>query len=110
MLTFFVSGSQAKSMSGWSNAQVKTHIHNVLSKYLPSPVTVLSVKMTNWQNDPFTLGGFSYAKVGTTSNHFWRLSTKIRKRNNYVWFAGEHTHDDWWSYTQGAYKTGVNAA
>jgi hypothetical protein len=56
--------------------------------------------MTNWWQDKNILGGFSYAKVNTTTSNFKNLRKVLKTSytsgrvttNNYLWFIGEGTH------------------
>lgn len=75
--------------------------------------------MTNWWQDKNILGGYTYAKTGTTKTHFRNLrkvlkttytsSTGVKTRKN-IWFIGEGTHPNYYSYSHGAYSSGVAAA
>ncbi len=75
--------------------------------------------ITSWWQDKNILGGFSYAKPGTTTTHFKNLR-KVLKTNytnsngvrstKSIWFIGEGTHPDYYSYSHGAYSSGVDAA
>ena len=75
--------------------------------------------MTNWWQDKNILGGYTYAKTGTTKTHFTNLrkvlkttytsSTGVKTTKN-IWFIGEGTHPNYYSYSHGAYSSGVAAA
>lgn len=107
MVIFFVGGAWAKELATWSNDQIKTDVETELAKYVGRPVPVKDIHYTKWQNDHFTLGGYSYAKVGTKTKHFKDLRSVLQLGNNKLWFIGEHTHPNLYSYTHGAYKSGV---
>lgn len=110
MLIFFIGGAWAKELATWTNDQIKADVQSEIGKYTGSAVVVKDIHYTNWQNDEFTKGGYSYPKVGTKPKHFKDLSGVLQLGNNKLWFIGEHTHVNLYSYTQGAYKSGVRAA
>jgi len=66
--------------------------------------------MTNWLSDPNVLGSFSYAKVGTRTATFNNLKKVLNSGSKNLWFIGEGTNPNWYSYTNGAYDSGVEAA
>ena len=90
MLVFFLSGDQAKQISTWSIDQIKADLLNALSYYVSDPINITNLNITKWNSDPFTLGSFSYAQVGTTIEHFQNLRSAIQFKSNNIWLIGEH--------------------
>jgi monoamine oxidase len=68
---------------------------------------IISVYVTNWNNDPWTLGPYSTLGVGGTPDHRRTLGTLITNR---LVFAGEHTSVDYPATMHGAYNSGLAAA
>jgi monoamine oxidase len=68
---------------------------------------IISVYVTNWNNDPWTLGPYSTLGVGGTPDHRRTLRTLI---DNRLVFAGEHTSVDYPATMHGAYNSGLAAA
>ena len=66
--------------------------------------------MTRWGRDPYTLMSYSATKVGTTMTHFKTVREVIEKGTNYIWLIGEASDETEFSYAQGAYYSGENAA
>lgn len=97
-------------MSACTKDQIKADLLNEIAKYVGTPVAIKDIFYTDWQHDPYTLGSYSYAKVGTAPKHFKNLRSVLANGNNKMWFIGEHTHPNWYSYTQGGYLSGVQGA
>jgi monoamine oxidase len=65
-------------------------LQKYLAKFIPQGVAITNLFLTDWEHDPYTLGGFSYAKVGTTGKHFKNMKTVLKEGNNRIWFVGEY--------------------
>ncbi len=59
-----------------------------------------------WQGYPWTLGSYSYWKVG----QYTEFSGAEKERSFNCHFAGEHTSQDFQGYLNGAVETGERAA
>jgi polyamine oxidase len=68
---------------------------------IPDPVSTVT---TNWINDPFSQGSYSYIPVGASGKDFDILAEAI---DNKIFFAGESTYRDCHSTVQGAYLSGL---
>jgi len=66
----------------------------------------------NWGTHPYTLGVYSYPKVGTytTANDSSRLDLQIPVANNRIFFAGEGSHNTHPATVVGALHEGERAA
>jgi len=66
----------------------------------------------NWGTHPYTLGAYSYAKVGTytTANDSRRLDLQTPVAGNRIFFAGEGSHNTHPSTVVGALHEGERAA
>lgn len=65
MLIFWISGEHAKQITKWKKESIKADLIVNLAEYIPSPVDITNLYLTDWQHDPYTLGSYSYAQVGT---------------------------------------------
>jgi monoamine oxidase len=110
MLVFFLNSENAKQIAGWTDAQIEADLLSTLSSYVAQPLAITNIMVTDWINDPYTHGSFSYAKVGTTANDFQTLKNVINSGNNNIWLIGEHTNPTDYSFTNGAYDSGEEAA
>lgn len=68
---------------------------------------VKEVLLTKWHQDPYSLGSYTYYKVGGSRVHVNTLRKPLRGK---VWFIGEHSHPDLKSLSQAAFVTGKLAA
>jgi monoamine oxidase len=76
----------------------------------PSPTLVpqpAAMRRTRWSKDPFSLGSFSYAQIGSTPQHRSALAEPVLDR---LFFAGEATSVDEPGTVQGARSSGRLAA
>jgi monoamine oxidase len=71
---------------------------------VPEPVAYVR---TGWETDPFSLGSYSYYKVGSQAGDRLLLGGSVNGR---LFFAGEATHPRYFGTVHGAYETGVRAA
>jgi monoamine oxidase len=62
---------------------------------------------TKWQTNENSFGAYSYTAVGTEMKHFDDLAEDVGKK---LFFAGEHTHIDYFSTAHGAYLSGIREA
>jgi monoamine oxidase len=65
------------------------------------------VFIPQWNRNENAFGAYSYTAVGTEMQHFDDLAIAIR---NKVFFAGEHTHIDYYSTVHGAYLSSIREA
>jgi monoamine oxidase len=71
------------------------------------PPEIISVHVTDWNNDPWTRGAYSTLGVGATPDDRNILGTLINRR---LVFAGEHTSVDYPATMHGAYNSGKHSA
>lgn len=85
-------------------AAIMLHLRDMYGASTPEPTAMLR---TRWQSNPYTFGSYSYTAVGMELSDFDALAAPIQNR---VFFAGEHTHRDYFSTAHGAYLSGIRAA
>ena len=73
-------------------------VHPGLREYLETVV------IKSWANDPWQKGAYQVLRSGQQEWH-----ADVRKREDRVWFAGEHT-SPWPGWMQGAIASGIKAA
>jgi hypothetical protein len=80
----------------------------------PNGATVNYIEgvVQNWGTLPYTLGAYSYPKVGTytTANNSSRLDLQVPVAGNRIFFAGEASHNTHPSTVVGALHEGERAA
>ncbi len=84
--------------------EVMNHLRDIYGSNIPEPKSMLRTK---WQTNENTLGAYSYTAMGTEMRHFDDLATAI---NDKIFFAGEHTHIEYFSTVHGAYLSGLREA
>ena len=68
---------------------------------------LLGYLRTNWSQDPYSLGSYSYIAKGAGRRDIHRLAKPIGRT---MYFAGEATHPDYNSTVHAAYESGLIAA
>jgi monoamine oxidase/CRP-like cAMP-binding protein len=71
---------------------------------IPEPTRILR---SNWSMDPFSLGAYTYMKVGAKPDDARILSDPV---GDWLYFAGEATNPYQWGSTHGAYVSGLREA
>ncbi|CAF1096719.1 unnamed protein product [Adineta steineri] len=101
-ITCLFAGKAVSSLT-WKQNKNETvkDILDTLQKMFPNikitPPT--EIYMSNWNEDPFSYGSYSYISVNQKYEDPFRLSETI---NNRLLFAGEATNTDTYGYTHGA--------
>lgn len=85
-------------------AEIMKHLKDMYGNNIPNPTNLLRTK---WQSNENTYGSYSYTAVGSAMHHFDDLAKAV---NNKLFFAGEHTHIDYFSTAHGAYLSGIREA
>ncbi len=62
---------------------------------------------TNWSQDPFSAGSYSYVAKGASRKDISALAQPVEKK---VFFAGEATHPEYNSTVHAAYESGLGVA
>eukprot|EP00299_Pterocystis_sp_00344_P010820 c4937_g1_i1.p1 GENE.c4937_g1_i1~~c4937_g1_i1.p1 ORF type:complete len:504 (-),score=112.48 c4937_g1_i1:82-1548(-) len=78
-----------------------------LRKMFPTATNPLHFIRSNWSNDPFAFGAYSFAKTGVHPDDWSSLRAPVARQ---LYFAGEHTTGDCHSTVHGAYFSGLKAA
>lgn len=79
-----------------------SELKNIFQKKIPEPRRILS---TQWGRDEFALGSYSYAV-----NHMKSYIREYSRPLGNIHFAGEATHEKYFSYVHGAYLSGIREA
>jgi polyamine oxidase len=110
VLLAFLGGDAARrvdSPSGLSDEEAVTEameqLRTIFGSDAPDPI---ATKVTRWNLDPFALGAYSYAKVGSTEDVYDEVAAPVGN----LLFAGEHTSKHAHSCVHGAWATGQREA
>lgn len=98
-------GRQTESMTDAAVIDaIMAHLKDIYGNSIPNPTNMLRTK---WDTNENSYGAYSYTAVETQMQHFDDLAENI---NDKVFFAGEHTHIDYFSTAHGAYLSGIREA
>ncbi|MEZ4912385.1 MAG: NAD(P)/FAD-dependent oxidoreductase [Saprospiraceae bacterium] len=107
-LMTFAYADYGRSTESMSDAEVidaiMEHLEEVYGENIPAPTHMLRTK---WNSNENTYGAYSFTAVDTEMQHFDDLAEQV---NNRLFFAGEHTHIDYFSTAHGAYLSGIREA
>ena len=78
----------------------------VLRQAFPNAPSPKRVTTSNWAQDQFARGSYSYLPLGASLEMFARLA----EPHGRILFAGEHTHTIYHATVLGAYLSGIRAA
>lgn len=106
MLLVLHAGQNATSLIDIEKPAIETIVFEKLSSIYPSATKPTEIVFSQWENDPFTVGSYSYVPVGAKLSFYKDLA---RPYGNFH-FAGEHTNHLYPATTHGAYLSGIRAA
>ena len=85
-------------------ADALTAVRSMFGDSLPNPQAFLA---TRWSENPYSMGAYSFSKVGCSPDDFDGLSLPI---DDMLIFAGEHTTFESHGTVHGAYSSGLRSA
>lgn len=107
-LLTFAAGPAALQTRGWDAdevvASVMTQLRRLYGDAVPEPT---GVKITHWQDDPFSHGAYAYMAIGSLPEEHDQLAVPI---GGVLHLAGEATWSDDPATVQGAMLSGHRAA
>ncbi len=109
VIVAYHAGRRARKINTWDDDTFITEAVAVMQKLfgdngygeIPRPKNYVR---TDWQNDPYSLGSYSFNQVGQQAGDRETLAKNI---DNKLYFAGEATHPHMYATVHGAYETGV---
>ena len=107
-LMTFAYADFARQTESMSDAQVTdaimVYLRDIYGADTPYPTHMLR---TRWQSDENARGSYSYTTLESEMRHFDDLADALSDK---VFFAGEHTHRDYFSTAHGAFLSGIREA
>lgn len=107
LLVGLVWGQVAQEISSVLESELKMQVEFQLQKMFQQKIQVNSVMKTNWSNDPYSLGSFSFPRVHETTATRAALGLSIGKS---LHFAGEACQTDFIATVHAAYFSGERLA
>jgi polyamine oxidase len=99
-------GVEASKMDRMSEEQIGHEISAVLRSAYPGAVEPTKITASAWERHPFTLGSYSFVKVGGSLE----MHGDLAKPEGRIHFAGEHTSESFPATVHGAMRSGYRAA
>lgn len=100
--------SFARNFEAKSDADSVAAMMDVLRKMFGSSIPdPTGAAITRWASDPFSLGSYSFMKVGATFDDYRSLAAPVEDQ---LFFAGEATNDKYPDTVHGAYLSGLREA
>jgi len=101
-------GNAGLTMESWDNEKIKSEITKTLRTMFGSTATAPSAILpTRWTVDPYAGGSYSFGSVGSSRGDFLQMGSPA---SAYLFFAGEHTSENYRGTVHGAYLSGVREA
>ena len=104
----FAYADEARATEKQSDAEVisliMAHLKDIYGSSIPQPKNMLRTK---WGSNPNAYGAYSFTAIETEMSHFDDLAASVGQK---LFFAGEHTENDYFSTTHGAYLSGIREA
>ncbi|KAG7299017.1 hypothetical protein JYU34_017492 [Plutella xylostella] len=116
LLLGWVSGKEAEYMETLAMDEVAATCTKILRKFLKDPCVPepLTCVCTSWKKQPFTKGSYTAIGVGASQSDIESLAQplyrNVHDKKPTLLFAGEHTHNQFYSTAHGAYLSGRIAA
>jgi Flavin containing amine oxidoreductase len=99
-------GTLASTIDSMSDEQIGHEIFAVLRSVYPGATKPIKITSSTWERHPFTLGSYSFVKVGGSLEMYGDLA----KPEGRIHFAGEHTSESFPGTVHGAMRSGYRAA
>lgn len=99
-------GEAASRLARMSAGEIAARATEALRSAFPDAVSPLHVTTSAWEDDPFSLGSYSFTPVGASLD----MHEELARPQGRLYFAGEHTSRDYPATTHGAYLSGQRAA
>ncbi len=111
MLFAFFAGNEMKGIENESDfeqqmtAIAMVSLRNMFGNDIKDPEKVI---VTNWSNDEFSFGTYSFNKLGSGKKSREQLAAPIKRKG--LFLAGEATSSKYFQTTHGAYFSGIASA
>ena len=112
-LVIWVTGAAALVVDQLQESEIAKVSTDLLRRFSGNPSIPLVSKVTrhSWLTDPFSMGTWSYPSINSTSKDYTELSNPLPSEDvPRLLLAGEHTHEEYWSYMHGAMLSGIEQA
>lgn len=106
ILVAWLSGPEAVKAEKLPTAEVLAEVTCLLANFLPGLPAPLDCRVTQWTDDPFTRGSYSYLRPTSSTT----APNLLAAPTGSVLWAGEHTHSQHFGTVHGALDAGWREA
>lgn len=107
-LVLMTGGTLSREIEGWDDIRLERWAREALCDVFGAAARKPTrVERTNWGQDPFAEGSYSYVAVGSTPADIETLAEPVGGR---LFFGGEATYRHHWGGAHGAYASGLREA
>lgn len=117
ILIAWITGKAAREVESLPENEILKVCSDILRKYIGAdfPFTEpVGLILSRWHSNPFTLGSYSYRSMESKEMNVWAtdLAQPVYDSGGFprLFFAGEATHDYFYSTVHGAVETGWREA
>ena len=113
VLLFWVTGKAAVVADRLPDHEIVETMGWLLRKFTGDPTLVNPDRVIRhcWTTDPHTMGAYSYPSTKTKLSDYRKLSEPLpSSARPKLLLAGEHTHQQYWSFLHGARLAGIEQA
>eukprot|EP00178_Gracilaria_changii_P023307 TRINITY_DN70634_c0_g1_i1.p2 TRINITY_DN70634_c0_g1~~TRINITY_DN70634_c0_g1_i1.p2 ORF type:complete len:490 (-),score=76.52 TRINITY_DN70634_c0_g1_i1:8034-9503(-) len=111
MVSFWLTGGAAKYVSSQSDELRLEQTKSLLEMLYSQSVIIEKVICSEWGSNPSTLGSYTYPKVGCSEHAVQIISRPVPSiEKPLLCFAGEATHQEFFSTMHGAIESGYREA
>ncbi len=108
VLVMLIGGEDGRAVESWEEPALHDWAMTILQDMFGVAVTQpTEITRTDWSNDPFARGAYSYIAVGSSAEDIQALAEPLKDR---IFFAGEATYRAHWATTHAAYASGLREA
>eukprot|EP00177_Eucheuma_denticulatum_P003190 GFKZ01005750.1.p1 GENE.GFKZ01005750.1~~GFKZ01005750.1.p1 ORF type:complete len:477 (+),score=40.43 GFKZ01005750.1:374-1804(+) len=110
-ITFWPSGEFAQTLCLLDDQEARLQVEQVLSMLYDQEVRLRKLVVTNWSGNPFVRGSYSFPAVGCDANAVQTIASPLPSVDRpLLCFAGEATHEKYFSTMHGAIESGYREA
>lgn len=107
VLIGFSGGDAHRELESMSNAEVRELAMAEIRAHHPDAPEPTAILVSRWWNDPLAFGAYSHVPPGSSADLYDTMAEPVDER---VFFAGEHTHQEFRATVHGAWLSGQREA
>lgn len=111
-VTSIICGQSIESMANTPDEIIISKCYNGLKEIYENIPTCIETLITHWEKEPFYMGTHSFISTKSSMDDYKILAEPVSldKQEPRLFFAGEHTNNEYPATTHGAFLSGLRAA